>query len=256
MAKQERLGRWMKGLMRVASRVLYNEPLVLLSESYLRGYYTWKRRWGRAPRDPKIDWYDHRADLYHWSKSRNPLWVERGVMSRQVMFPGCQVLDLCCGDGFYPYYFYAEVPARVDALDSDHRAVRHAMRWHSHPNIRYWVRDALKEEFPAPEYDVISWDAGIQYFTPEQMRIILGKCFRALEPRGGVLTGYTVLAEQGKKYHRRHKYEFTSSEELAGFLEGFFPFAGTLETQYPKRRNVYFRAAFSRDRLGGFSSSK
>lgn len=246
--------RCMGRLLRLVPRVFFNEPLVLLSELYLRHYYTWKRKWGRDPRDSKIDWYDHREDLYHWSKRRNPLWVERGVFSRQVMFPGCRVLDLCCGDGFYPFYFYAEVPAYIDAVDWDHRAIRHALRWHSHPNISYWVKDVLEEDFPDTEYDVVCWDAGIQYFTPGEIRTILGKSFRALEPRKGILAGYTILVEEGESYHRRHRYEFTSQEELVGVLEGVFPFAGTLETRYPNRRNIYFRAAFSRDRLCGFQS--
>ncbi|MGQ9652445.1 MAG: class I SAM-dependent methyltransferase [Thermodesulfobacteriota bacterium] len=248
------LRRYMGRLLRLVPRIFFNEPLVMLSELYLRHYYRWKRKWGRDPRDPKMDWYDHREDLYHWSKSRNPLWVDRGIFSRQVMYPGCRVLDLCCGDGFYPYYFYAEVPARIDAVDRDHRAIKHAMRWHAHPNISYWVKDVLKEDFPGMEYDVICWDAGIQYFTPDETRAILSKSFRSLEPTKGILTGYTILAEKGEKYHRRHKYEFSSQEELVNLLEGIFPFAGTLETRYPNRRNIYFRAAFSRDRLGGFLS--
>jgi hypothetical protein len=35
-------------------------------------------------------------------------------------------------------------------------------------------------------------------------------------------------------------------------LAEFFPFVGTVETEYPERHNIYFRAAFDQDRLRRF----
>ncbi len=173
---------------RVINRIpvlLFRESLMHLAEAYLRRYYTWdmQRLWS-GPHPPP-EWFDHRADLFRWSEHRNPLWVERGVFSREVMFEGCKVLDLCCGDGFYPYHFYAEIASHVDAVDRDSTALSHARKWHTHPKVNYIQMDVVADDFPGINYDVIAWDGAIEHFSTEQIRIVLQKCVRALKTRGG-----------------------------------------------------------------------
>jgi methylase of polypeptide subunit release factors len=137
-------------------RVLaFNEPLMRLAESYLRRFYTFdtQRLW-ESPHPPP-EWFDHRANLFRWSELRLPYWVERGAYSCEPMFSGCRVLDLCCGDGFYAYYFYSSIASRIDAVDRDPKAIRHAKKWHHHPNIQFVQLDAVSDAFPMAEYDVI-----------------------------------------------------------------------------------------------------
>lgn len=234
------------------SALAFNEPLMRLAELYLRRYYTWntQRLWGGPQRPP--EWFDHRADLYRWSELRNPLWVERGVFSREVMFEGCRVIDLCCGDGFFPYHFYAEIASHVDAVDRDPAAIAHARKWHSHPKINYVQMDVVTDDFPGTDYDVITWDAAIEHFSLDQIRIVLKKCVKALKTPGGVLNGYTIIAHSSVKSHPEHQHEFSSATELKDLLAEFFPFVGTMETEYPERHNVYFRAAFDSTRLRRF----
>ena len=163
----------------------YNEPLMRLAELYLRRYYGWdtKRLW--AGPHPPPEWFDHRADLYRWSELRNPLFVERGVFSREVMFERSRVLDLCCGDGFYPYHFYAKIASHVDAVDLDPPALTHARKWHSHPKISYVQMDVVTDDFPGTDYDVITWDGAIEHFSTDQIWIVLKKCVEALKTPGG-----------------------------------------------------------------------
>jgi SAM-dependent methyltransferase len=236
----------------IASGVFYNSLLMQAAEAYVRHYYGWRTRllW-RGPDLP--EWFDHRADLYTWSDSRNPLWVERGVYSREVMFEGCRVLDLCCGDGFYPYRFYAEIASHVDAVDRDAKAIRHARRWHSHPQLSYFLMDVVTDTFPGGRYDVITWDAAIEHFSVEQARIVLRKCVDALKSPEGLLCGYTILARTQEKSRPEHQHEFSSPQELKGLLGEFFPFVGTVETEYPERDNLYFRGAFRENRLRRFT---
>jgi SAM-dependent methyltransferase len=219
-----------------------------LAELYLCRYYAYdtQRLWG-GPHPPP-EWFDHRADLYRWSDTRNTLWVERGVFSREVMFEGCRVLDLCCGDGFYPYHFYAEIASRVDAVDRDRSALEHARKWHPHPKINYIQLDAFRDDFPGTDYDVIIWDGAIEHFSTSDQETVLKKCVDVLRP-SGVLCGYTLIARSSLKSHPEHEHEFSSAVELKSLLNKFFPFVGTIETEYPERHNIYFRAASQGNRL-------
>jgi SAM-dependent methyltransferase len=233
-------------------RVFFNEPLRRLSTEYLRWFYEWDeiRRWA-DPRKGPPEWFDHRANLYRFSAERVPYWVERGVYGRELMFEGCRVLDLCCGDGFYAFHFYAETAAHVDAVDLDPTALAHARRWHAHPRIRYSQVDVIEDPFPNSNYDVIIWDGAIEHFTLKEQRLILDKIRDALGPHG-ILAGYTILGTEGELAHPRHKHEFQGRIELADVLAETFPHVATLETRYSERRNLYFRASEVPDRLCGF----
>ena len=232
-------------------QLTFNEPVMRFAESYLRRYYAYhtSRLWSRSH---PPEWFDHRADLYRWAELRVPFWVERGVFSREVMFQGCRVLDLCCGDGFYPYYFYSGTASQIDAVDRDPTAIIHARKWHGHPTIRYVQQDLIADEFPDTDYDVITWDGAIEHFSLDEIRQVLQKCVKAMRTPYGVLNGYTIIARDSGKSHPDHQHEFCSAEQLKNLLREFFPFVGTLETKYSERHNLYFRAAFHSDRLRRF----
>jgi SAM-dependent methyltransferase len=227
-----------------------------LAETYLRRYYAWDtlRQWGGAGRTPP-QWFDHRADLYRFSELRTPLWLERGVFSREVMLPGCRVLDLCCGDGFYAYHFYSEVATHIHAIDRDPVAIAHARRWHNHPRISYSVLDVLAEQFPGNRYDVIVWDGALEYFSEPELHSVLGRCVDAMQQPAAVLCGYAIMADRANRPEGRHpaqKHWFGSAQELKQLLLKFFPHVGVIETEYPARHNLYFRAAFDPARLHRF----
>ena len=232
-------------------QLTFNEPVMRFAESYLRRYYAYhtSRLWSRSH---PPEWFDHRADLYRWAELRVPFWVERGVFSREVMFQGCRVLDLCCGDGFYPYYFYSGTASQIDAVDRDPTAIIHARKWHGHPTIRYVQQDLIADEFPDTDYDVITWDGAIEHFSLDEIRQVLQKCVKAMKTPYGVLNGHTIVARDSGKSHPDHQHEFCSAEELKNLLRESFPFVGTLETKYPERHNLYFRAALHSDRLRRF----
>jgi SAM-dependent methyltransferase len=231
---------------------MYNGPMMRLAESYLCHYYDFHTRRLWSGLTPPPEWFDHRADLFRWAELRVPFWVERGVFSREVMFQGCRVLDLCCGDGFYPYYFYSGTASHIDAVDRDPTALAHARKWHPHPRIHYVQLDLVADDPPGADYDVITWDGAIEHFSADEIRHVLRKCIKVLKTPEGVLNGYTIIAHESGKSHPDHQHEFISAEELKKLLGEFFPFVGTLETVYTERHNIYFRAAFRCDRLRRF----
>ena len=231
----------------------YNQGAMQVAERYLRAFYRWDtyRRW-RLHDTP--EWFDHRADLFRFSEERRPYFLERGVYARELLPRNGRVLDLCCGDGFYPFHFYAETASHVDACDWDETALEHAKRWHAHPRISYSRRDIIVDEFPQANYDLVVWDGAIEHFALDDIATVLEKV-RSVLTDGGVLCGYTILND-GPRMHPDHSHEFASASELAETLLAVFPAASTLETEYEDRRNIYFRAAATEPALGGFRVSK
>src|SRR5262249_15858040 len=144
-------------------RAIYNPLFAWLAERYLQDFYDYevKRLWSHPGGPP--EWFDHRADLYRWSRLKVPFWVERGVFCREVMFQGWRVLDLCCGDGFYADHFYSGTASLIDAMDKDEKAISHARKWHNDPKIHFRCGDIVADEFPLREYDVVCWDAAIEH---------------------------------------------------------------------------------------------
>jgi SAM-dependent methyltransferase len=231
----------------------YKERAMRAAERYLRGFYRWDtyRRW-RLHETP--EWFDHRADLFRFSEERRPYFLERGVYARELLRRGGRVLDLCCGDGFYPFHFYAETAGHIDACDWDPTALAHAQRWHAHPRISYSRRDIIRDSFPGADYQLVVWDGAIEHFSLEDISLVLQKV-RDVLGDDGVLCGYTILNE-GPMVHPDHSHEFGSAQELAATLQSCYPAVATLETEYEDRRNIYFRAALDERDLGGFQISR
>lgn len=221
-----------------------------LAERYLRGYYRYKffKDWILAWEKPH--WFDHRHDLFLWSVHRNAHWVERGVYAMEAMWSGCRVLDIGCGDGFYPYHFYATVASHIDAMDFDEAAIRHARRYHSHAKISYHVRDAVHQDFPSSRYDVVSWDGALAHFSWNEIQIIMAK-IKAVIGTSGVLTGYEEI-EQEERVSWDHKIALKSVGNLRDLLREYFPYVGTLQSYSAGRQNAYFRCSFDPVRLGRF----
>jgi SAM-dependent methyltransferase len=220
------------------ARVALNEPLAYLCAKYLSVYYRhlMKLQWSKE----SPEWFDHRIDLYRWRDHLNPHWVERGVYSKEVMFPHCKVLDVACGDGFYPLLFYVSTGASVDCIDISALAIKHAIRYHSHPQIRFFCCDALNEEFPQSVYDVITFDGAMDHFSQAQLDILFLKIKRALGGTG-VFVGYQEIGFRAPD--DEHPTSFSTTEELVSLLLKHFQYANTVVTDTPGRKNAYFRCS-------------
>lgn len=216
------------------------------AEEVLSQFYTddTAAKWYSGNKAP--NWFDHRADLYCWRLRRNSFWIERGCYSRQSIKQGDRVLDLCCGDGFYDYYFYSSVASNIVAVDRDASAIAHARKWHALPNISFETMD-LTQTMPEGEFDSIIWDMAIEHFSLPQIKDVLAQCVT----RSRALSGCTILVET-KQVHPEHQNEFFAPEELEAVLRPFYADVQTFVTVYPPERSaqhdhaqratVYFRA--------------
>lgn len=242
----------LKRMLHRLAGLAWPEPLVHLCESYARGRYRWLFRgyFVRSNGD-RLHWFDHRINYALWPELVGSHWIERGVYSREVMRPGCTVLDLCCGDGFYPRYCFTDFASRIDAVDIEPAAIEHARRYNAHPKIRYVQSDIVAEPFPEPRYDVVCWDGAMGHFTPEQIRTVLQKVRDALGS-DGVLTGYEDL-EPEERQSWDHHVALTSPERLRAILEEVFPHVGIHETLSEGRHNAYFRCSMNPERIKRFA---
>jgi len=190
-------------------------------------------------------WFDHRIDLYyHWP--HNLFWLERGILPRKYMFPGCTVLDLFCGDGFYSRYFYSTIAGHIDAVDVDPTAIKHAQRWHASPKVDHYELDAVMQEFPRIHYDVIVWFEAIEHLNEGDYTVVLQR-IKAAMGENSVLIGSTPIIEEAQlgQGSWQHSNEFTSVEQLRALLSRDFHDVQIELTIYPvleggERRTAYF----------------
>jgi len=215
----------MKKIAKIVLRALLPLWLVLAVNRSLRKMVALGHRlqfwlqWHVASRPP--GWFDHFIDLHwKWHASRDPSPWQRGILGLLAMKPGCRVLDLCCGGGFYAYHFYSSRASRVVAIDWDIDGIRHAQRNMKAPNIEYRQGNILTD-MPREEFDNVCWDAGIEYFTQEETRSVLAAIKQQLTP-AGILNGCGIGARTDGHSHIDHKHEFSSPQALAQLLREFF----------------------------------
>lgn len=203
-------------------------------------YFQHVVEWGSLPNP---EWYDHFLDQHWgWSKNCTGMPWERGIFSALCLKKNGQALELCCGDGFNAYHFYATHLESIISVDFDEAAIEHARKNFKNPKISYQVCD-IRVSIPSGKFDNIIWDAAIEHFTPTEISKILSSIKERLKD-DGIFSGYTITKRpDGKKSHHEHEYEFSSKENLMDFLSPHFQRVRIFETDYPDRHNLYFYAS-------------
>jgi len=204
----------------------------------------WRLHLANRGLPPAPEYYNHKLDLYwQWPATRNSLWLERGVYSMLAVKPNANVLEICCGDGFNSYYFYSKKAATLTAVDFDPKAIAHAKRHYTLPNLQFQIAD-IRKEIPAGSFDNVIWDGAIEHFTETEIASVMPVLKDRLAQRKGILSGYTIVERHdGRKSLEQHEYEFKSKEDLLRFLSPHFSSATVFETIFPERHNLYFWAS-------------
>lgn len=203
-------------------------------------YFQHLVEWGFSPTP---EWYDHFLDQYwQWGTTGNFLPWERGAFSSLALKKDGNALELCCGDGFNAYHFYAIHLNSITSVDFDESAINHACKNFQNPKITYKVCD-IRTSIPEGTFDNVIWDAAIEHFTEAEIDKILSDIKKRLSD-AGILSGYTITVRpDGQKSHHDHEYEFSSKEDLMRFLSPHFQRVKIFETDYPNRHNLYFFAS-------------
>jgi len=192
---------------------------------------------------PTPEWFDHFLDQHlQFRRDQNSFWAERGVYGVLALAPQAEVLELCCGDGFNAFHFYAPFCSRMICVDFDPEAIRHARTYNAAPNITFQEVD-IRTGLPGGTFTNIVWDAAIEHFTEEEIAAVTAGIKSRLIP-GGILSGHTIVERSdGTKHLDQHEREFSSMADLASFLEPHFANVRVFETIHPTRHNLYFYAS-------------
>lgn len=184
-------------------------------------------------------YYDHRLNLYKWIYNPEEwAFTARGVYARERMFRGCKVLDLCCGDGSYSYFYFSDIAGSIDAVDKDTAAIKHAAKHYCRSNITYHKLDVTKDKLPSSDYDFIVWNAAICYFDIIDIQAVLKKIAYAGNPVMSFY-GMTPLATG----YVDHRTEFKDISELKGLLMQYFTYVHIWSIDEITVKNVYFYAS-------------
>ncbi len=174
-----------------------------------------------------INFNSWRFDPSEW------VWVLRGVKAREKMIQNSKTLDICCGDGSYSFFFYQDISSKIDAIDIDNNAIKYANYFYKHPKINFLKINILEEEFPDKNYDTFIWNAGICYFTIEEINFIIYKII-SCGTKEMQLIGMLPKANG----HIDHKTEFENSDLIKDL---FTPHFEKIEIDYNSfDANFYF----------------
>ncbi len=183
--------------------------------------------------------FKHKINYNFWRFNPNEwTFILRGVYARENMFLNCKVLDLCCGDGSYSFLFFADISAKIDAIDFDKKAIKYAKNNYSHPKISFLNSNIITEEFPSNDYDIVVWNAGICYFELNVVHEIIKKIIRSTNNEM-ILCGMLPLANG----HIDHKTEFFTHDEIKSLFDLYFNVVNIRTVQEGKNLelvNFYF----------------
>lgn len=164
--------------------------------------------------------FKHQINLSKWMfEPFRWSFTARGVYAREQMFPGCNVLDLCCGDGSYSFLFFSDIAGKIDAVDNDQHALDYAQRFFNTPTIKHYKVNIVEDQFPATHgyYDVVVWNAAMCYFSEPEIKCIIYKiinsCKAEMKLCGMLPKGFGYVD---------HKFEFGSKQDLETFFSAYF----------------------------------
>ena len=186
--------------------------------------------------------FDHTLNLYYaWIQNRDSSFLDRGFFSRQIIRRNSnylgKTLDLCCGDGFFAYYFYSSHSKHILAVDNSDEAIASAKRNYNSENISFELMDILVD-FPQGYFDAVIWDASIHYFDNEEINVLLRKIKNSLFISKGQLSGSTI--ESQTLSSRDHKTLIRDKFDLKQILGNHFKFVHVYQDVGKYRNNLYF----------------
>lgn len=133
------------------------------------------------------------------------------------MFPGCRVIDICCGDGSYSYLFFSDVAGHIDAVDRDGYAISYARKYHLASNIAFHQLDVTTESFPGVDYDIAIWNGAICYFDLPGIHRVLAE----IVTRGSKKLKFAGMIPKANGWID-HRTEFRDSDEIRSLFLNYF----------------------------------
>lgn len=189
------------------------------------------------------EWFDHR--LHHMEPDRfgNDYWTMPADLVLLKLPLHGKILDLCSGDGFYDYYFYAHRAHEVIAVERHPQAFQQALRLHKRDNITYINEDIFHYSAKSTYFDVVVIRGAIEHFKEEDQLIIFKNAWNALK-QGGWFCGDTPAKNNGEGYKmlKSHENEFENAEELKALIYKVFPNVEVSTYESRDRTTLFWQA--------------
>jgi protein-L-isoaspartate O-methyltransferase len=185
---------------------------------------------------------DHFLNQFFLMSALKRTWfVEGPAFCGLAIEPGCRMLEIGCGTGYYTDIFFSPLASEIVAIDIDHRAIETACRMHQTKNIRYEVMDARKE-LPAGRFDVVLWTPSIFAFTPHEFDALVER-LRNIMSDGARLVGWTYVEVD----HDGQRILWYDMKSLANRFKRHFKNVRAFErvhsTIQPPRHSLFFYAS-------------
>ena len=151
-----------------------------------------------------------------------------------------KVLDLCSGDGFFPFYFYRKRAKQVDCVEIQQQLHRHSLRLYNSEKINF-ICDSVIDYSPNPEsYDVVVIRGAIEHFSEKNQKIIFKKAQQALKPKGWFIGDTPANPNKDNKMLNSHENEWADEAEMRKQLEPFFSLMETKTLVSSDRTNLFW----------------
>jgi hypothetical protein len=197
-----------------------------------------KSQWGYQ----EPEWFDHRHHLLSLDRFFGDYWAIPPSDVVSCLPWGGSLLELCSGDGFYPYYFYRNRAKEIVCVEFDEEVYRHAKRCHDSPNIDYVLESVLEYQPSASYFDVVSIRGAIEHFNEDEQLLIFKKAYQALKS-GGWFCGDTPAANPNpsQKHLSHHEHEYKDETELKEQLSKIFDVVHTYKVVSKDRINLFWK---------------
>lgn len=217
--------------------------------------------WGR---EPAPEWMDHDQDYFYQSRSKGKtFFFERGVLPKvfgseliknKENINSLNILDLCCGDGFYSQFFLFDIAKNITLVDLDSNALKRAkkrskkLKFLKNVSFKYIeanivsekIEDSLNKKNINLKYDLIIFNAAIEHFKESQVHEIFESCKKLMNKDGKVF-GYTLVEDEDHMFHH-HELLFKDKKDLNRLVSKNFSQVDCFQSHSQTRHNLYFIA--------------
>lgn len=205
---------------------------------YLASELLYKAQWTYTT----PEWFDHRHHFLDPNRFGGDYWALSADLVLLKLPLNGRILDLCSGDGYYDYHFYAHRASEVVAVEIHPQAYQQALRHHCRPNITY-INSSIFDFAPQQDYfDVVVIRGAIEHFTAVDQQRIFKMAMAALKPGGWFCGDTPANLNKNVKQLDSHENEWTGEEEMRHDISQVFPQVDTLTYSSHQRVTLFWQA--------------